>query len=78
MADNSNSKKGTSNYIRFTSVGIQMAGTIAFFSWLGNYLDNKYKCETPWWTISLSLFGVLVSLYLVIKEVIKIGKEGEK
>lgn len=78
MADNPNSKKGTSNYIRFTSVGIQMAGAIAFFSWLGNYLDKAYKSETPWWTISLSLFGVLVSLYLVIKEVIKMGKESDK
>ena len=77
MADNSNSKKGTSNYIRFTSVGIQMAGTIAFFSWLGNYLDNKYKSETPWWTISLSLFGVISSLVLVIKEVINLNKENE-
>lgn len=71
------SRKKTNNFIRFTAVGMQMTVIIAFFSWLGYYLDKKYKMETPWWTIGLSLFGVISSLYLVIKEVINIGKSGE-
>ena len=72
-----NSKKNQSKFARFSSVGIQMGVVIAFFTWLGTYLDEKYQSKTPWWTIGLSLFGVVTSLVIVIKEVIKMGKEDE-
>jgi F0F1-type ATP synthase assembly protein I len=77
MTNESDSKKKVSKFIRFTTVGMQMAGIIAFFCWLGYFLDKKYNSKTPWWTVGLSLFGVLTSLYLVIREVINISKEGE-
>jgi F0F1-type ATP synthase assembly protein I len=51
-----------------------MGVIIAFFTWFGIFLDERFKTITPWWTISLSLFGVCASLYLVIKEVIKMGQ----
>lgn len=59
-------------YLRFSSLGIQMGGIIAFFTWLGTFLDKKQMNEIPVWTIVLSLFGVVGSLYLVIREVRKI------
>ena len=68
--DNSYSK-----YARFSGVGIQMGVIIGVFSWLGVYLDAKYQLKTPWWTIGLSLFGVCAGLYIMIKEVIKMGKD---
>ncbi|MDG1840770.1 MAG: AtpZ/AtpI family protein [Crocinitomicaceae bacterium] len=69
------SKKNTLNkFIKFSSIGIQMGATIAFFSWLGTYLDEKQKMETPWWTVGLSLFGVITSLVLVIREAMKMNK----
>ena len=49
-----------------------MGGIIAFFTWLGTFLDKKQVNETPVWTICLSLFGVAGSLYLVIREVRRI------
>jgi len=70
-------KKKLSPFIRFSSLGIQMGVIIAFFTWLGFYLDKKYNSKTPWWTIGLSLFGVVSSLYLVIKEVMSMGKNEE-
>jgi len=54
-----------------------MASIIAFFSWLGTYLDNKYATKTPWWTIGLSLFGVIASLVIVIKEVLNMSKNND-
>jgi ATP synthase protein I len=51
-------------------MGIQMAGLIVFFSWLGTYCDKKFETETPWWTLCLSLFGVISSMFLVIKKVL--------
>jgi F0F1-type ATP synthase assembly protein I len=64
-----------SKFARFSSVGIQMGVIIALFTWLGNYLDHKTNTKTPWWTLFLSLFGVTAGLIVVIKEVIKMGKE---
>ena len=66
-----------SKYARFSSVVIQMGVIITFFTWLGVYLDREYKSETGWWTIGLSLFGILISLYLVINNVIKISNKDE-
>lgn len=72
-----NKDKGPNLFLKFSSTGIQMACIIAFFTWLGTYLDAKYSSKTPWWTIGLSLFGVISSLVLVIKEVINLNKENE-
>jgi F0F1-type ATP synthase assembly protein I len=74
---NSSKEKKVSSFARFSSLGIQMGVIIAFFTWLGTFLDDYYKLNTPWWTISLSLFGVMASLYLVIKEVIRMGKNND-
>jgi uncharacterized membrane protein len=76
MGDNDNKK--ISKFARFSSVGIQMGVIIALFTWLGTYLDGKYHNKVVWWTLGLSLFGVIVSLVLVIKEVIQMSKEDEK
>ena len=54
-----------------------MGAIIALFTWLGTYLDKIYINQTPWWTIGLSLFGVIASLAIVIRDVIKMGKEDE-
>lgn len=68
-------KNRTNVYLRFSSLGLQMGGIIAFFTWLGTFLDKKQVNEIPVWTIILSLFGVTASLYLVIKEVNKIDNK---
>ena len=69
--------KNPGNFIRFTTLAFQMIGAIGFFSWLGYYLDHKYNSKTPRWTIGLSLFGVFISLYVVIREVLKMNQSNE-
>jgi len=69
-----NKNKQLSKYLKFSSLGIQMGVIIAFFTWLGTYLDESQKTDIQWWTLSLSLFGVISSLVLVIREVIKMNK----
>ena len=66
-----------SKFARFSSLGIQMGVIIGVFAWLGTYLDDRYQMKTPWWTIGLTLFGVAAALILVIREVIKMGKEND-
>tara|TARA_B100000963_G_C22631297_1_gene675071 strand:+ start:2253 stop:2495 length:243 start_codon:yes stop_codon:yes gene_type:complete len=64
-------------YIRFSSIGIQMGAIIFIFTWLGVYLDEYLKMETPWMTISFSLFGVIGSLTLIIREVLKLNQNDD-
>ncbi len=55
-----------------------MGVTITLGVWGGMKLDEKYQNDdTPIFTIVLSLLAVFASLYIIIKEVIKIGKENE-
>ena len=64
-------------YIRFSTAGIQMGAIIFLFTWLGVYLDDYFKNKTPWLTIALSLFGVIGSLFLIIREVSKLNQEDD-
>jgi len=71
-------KRKMSTFARFSSAGIQMGIIIALFTWLGTWLDGKYHTKTPWFTIGLSLFGVIASLVIIIREVIQMSKDDEK
>ncbi|MEY3843617.1 MAG: hypothetical protein RL293_39 [Bacteroidota bacterium] len=73
-----NPKLINSPYLRLTSAGLQMAGVITAFSYLGYFLDTKFKLETPWWTIILGLTGVGMGLYIVIREVTEISKKNDE
>lgn len=53
----------------FIGIPFQMLATVFLGYWLGSMLDNKYEVEKKWWTIGLTLFGVLVSLYQLIVQV---------
>lgn len=69
--------KGYGKFARFSGLGIQMGVIIGGFTWLGVYLDKRYANQTAWWTLGLSLFGVFAALYIMIKEVISLGKDKE-
>lgn len=70
-------EKNTKNrFLRFSSVGIQMGVIIVGGALFGNYLDKGN--QRPIWTIVFSLIGIAIGLYLVIKEVLNLGKENDK
>jgi F0F1-type ATP synthase assembly protein I len=73
-----NPKSNYSPYLRLTSAGLQMAGVITAFSFLGYYFDTIFKLKTPWWTIILGLTGVGMGLYLIIREVMEISKKNDE
>lgn len=70
-------KKQVKNYVRFTGAAFQMAGTIVATAFLGVWLDKKFNPGGSMWTLICTLTGVVVSMYLIIKEVINISKEKE-
>lgn len=70
-------KKQLNKYLRFSSIGIQMGAIIGGLAYLGVWLDEKYNPEGHLYTLILTLFGVGASMYLVIREVIKMSKEND-
>lgn len=74
MSENSEKKK-TNRYLRLSGIGAQMAGTIFLGALLGRYLDDLYPMKKKWWTIGLTIFAVVISLYNVLKQVNEMNNE---
>ena len=55
-------------------MAFQMGVTIGLFAFGGYKLDQHFRSVTPYWTISLALCGVGLSLYSVIKDFLKPSK----
>jgi uncharacterized membrane protein YsdA (DUF1294 family) len=61
--------KPTNDYIKYTGIAFQMIAIIGVLSFAGYEIDKRSAHETPWVTAALSLSGVFISMYLVIKSV---------
>lgn len=69
--------KERSNLVRFTQIVFQMAAVIGGFAWLGYYLDHRNGEDGKLFTIILTLLGVGLAMFQVIREVSNIGKDKE-
>lgn len=65
--DQNNNKRPVNSYLKFTGMGFQMLATIGLFTYAGYKIDESAHHATKWVTAVLSLTGVFVSLYLVIR-----------
>lgn len=54
-----------------------MAILVAAAAFFGRWIDEKQEYETPIWTLLLILFTIFASLYQIIREVIKMGKDND-
>jgi len=69
-----NKKEGGNNlskYAYYSGMGFQMIAIIGVFTFIGMKIDEKRQSDKPIFTALLSLLGVCVSLYSVIKSVNK-------
>jgi hypothetical protein len=57
-------------FFKYSNIALQMAVIIGLSVWGGQKLDLHYKTTTPWYTLTLSLAGIFISLYLVLKDLI--------
>lgn len=78
MSDKKDKEPKKSDYLRFSSLGFQMAITIGLGAWLGTYLDNKYNTEKPYYSIVIILVSIAIALYQVIKEVMNLTKDDDE
>lgn len=66
---NKKPKKPLNKYIRLTGIGLQMGITIYLAAYLGKWLDLKYPNENDVYTIILTLLGVVLSFYSLLKQI---------
>jgi len=59
-------KKQPNKYLQLTGIGLQMGITIYLAIYLGKKLDEIYPNEKNWFTIVLTLVGLVVALYAVV------------
>ncbi len=67
--------KETLKWLRFSGIAIQMGVVIWLGSLLGAYLDRRYAREDELWSKTITLIAVLLAMFSVIREVIKMGKD---
>ncbi len=68
-------KEQPSKYLEFVNIAIQMGIIIAAGVFLGIWLDEKFPNNFSGFTIGVSLLGVFVALYQVIRKVSQISKD---
>lgn len=69
-----NEKKKNSqlrNWAIFTGIAFEMGGTIFICAWIGKELDERYPSNKNWFTLGFVLFGLLASIFLVLKQLKK-------
>lgn len=62
-------KKTVSNYAKFVGVAFQMMVIIGAFTYAGYKIDEGAGHQTKWVTAVLSLVGVFISLFIVIRSI---------
>jgi len=58
-------------YLKYSGIAFQMLATIGFSAWAGIKLDEYYAVKNHWFTIFLLLFGVIGSIYFVVRSLIQ-------
>ncbi len=67
MAENEQNDNGGSSIAKYAGIGFQMIAVIGIFTFAGVKIDEAANHSTKWVTALLSMAGVLVTIYLVIK-----------
>jgi hypothetical protein len=67
--DNNQSSSEASSLAKFTGIAFQMIAVIGIFAFIGYKIDTGANHQVKWATAALSLVGVFISLYIVIKSI---------
>jgi ATP synthase protein I len=54
---------------KYSGIALQMFAIIGLSTWAGVWLDGHFQSKTPWFTIGLTLGGIFLALYQVIRSV---------
>ena len=67
-------KKQPNRWLALINIPIQMGAIIFIFSFIGQWLDEKYTVAQHWCTKGFTLMGVFVAMYTSIRQVKEIDK----
>ncbi|WP_430908595.1 AtpZ/AtpI family protein [Maribacter sp. 2-571] len=62
-------------YARFSGMVFQMVGIIFVGSYIGVKLDERFPNDTNWLTVVCALTSVLLSIYMVIRNINSASKD---
>lgn len=68
-------KEQPSKYLEFVNLAVQMGIIIAAGVFLGIWLDKKFPNDFSGFTIGVSLLGVFIALYQVIRKVTRLSQD---
>jgi F0F1-type ATP synthase assembly protein I len=71
MEEKDKNKPGHANWMRYSGIGFQLAGSIALGVFIGYELDKHFHTSKPYFVFSCSLLFFLVSFYAIIKDIMK-------
>lgn len=63
--------KKAASTLRYLDIGWRMLGIVLAGAGLGWFLDKQFPKMAPWGLLSLSMLGVVGSMYMIIREVSK-------
>ncbi len=67
--DDNSGDSERSSLAKFSGIGFQMIVIIGLFTFAGYKIDESAHHTTKWVTAALSLTGVFISLYVVVRSV---------
>lgn len=61
-------KKPLNKYLKLTGIGLQMGLIIYLAAYFGKKLDVMYPNERNWFTLGLTMFGVIAAMVSVVMQ----------
>lgn len=61
-------RKGVNAYLRYSALGLQMAGIILVAIWAGRWLDGRIATGFPAFTLAFALLGITGAMVFLFKE----------
>ncbi|WP_025743741.1 AtpZ/AtpI family protein [Aquimarina pacifica] len=65
-------------YAALSGIAFQMGATIFLCAYAGKKLDAHYQLEKQWFTMGFVLFGMVTSIYVVIKQLDRINNKSNR
>ena len=64
------------SWVRYSGVGLQLAGATAGLALVGHWIDSRYA-TTPWGILIGVLIGIVGGLYNLIRESLEAAREAK-
>jgi hypothetical protein len=68
-------KKKNNQWLAFAGIPAQLGVTIYIFNLIGKWIDKTYYTGVSTWEKWITLLGIFVSIYSVIRQVIHISNQ---